>query len=741
MNEAIGKPLNRVDGRLKVTGKAPYAGDYHEPNLAHAVLFQSDIAAGTITGFDLKAARKVPGVVKIITFQNAPRLKPLKTPMGPGESFMPFQNNEVYYNGQHIGVVIANTLEAAQQAARLVKVSYKTAPAKLDLDKHLEDSYVISKMGTLGEINSQRGDVDEGLKSSEVTMNATYISPIENHNPMEPHATLAVFKKGEMKVYDATQGVAPTAKMLSQLFKVSFEKTLVVTKFMGGGFGCKGSLWPHEIIAVMAAQQTGRPVKLVLTRQQMFTGVGHRARTIQQIALGAKTTGELQAFKHIVINNTAVNKDYSERSAVPTPMLYQCDNLLAEHRLVKLNYQVPTFMRAPGECSGSFAIESAMDEMAYALKMDPVEFRLRNYADKDQKDKIPFSSKSLRQCYEVGMKQFNWSRRQATPGRVHEGEYLVGYGMATSTYPARRFPAKAHVELKDDGTAIVNSATQDLGTGTYTIMTQIAAEYLTIPVERVKFDLGLSSYPEAGVSGGSTTAASVGTAIKDACDAVHKEIAELAMKDKNSPLYKHKIEELAFTQGRIHLQSDKNTGEDFATLMKRNKKYSLSSNGNTPKDLNNKKFSTHSFGAQFVEVRVHPRTGEVRVSQMVGAFAAGTILNAKTARSQFMGGMIMGLGMGLMEATQPDLRSGRMTVKDLADYHVPISADVPKIDIIMVDEKDTEVNSLGAKGIGEIGIVGTAGAIANAVFNATGVRVRELPITPDKIIQGAQRLT
>jgi xanthine dehydrogenase YagR molybdenum-binding subunit len=398
-------------------------------------------------------------------------------------------------------------------------------------------------------------------------------------------------------------------------------------------------------------------------------------------------------------------------------------------------------MRAPGECSGSFAIESAMDELAHALKMDPIELRLRNYAEMDQKEKLPFSSKSLKQCYELARTKFNWSRRQATPASIHDGEYLVGYGMATSTYPARRFPAKAHVELKADGTAVVNSATQDLGTGTYTIMTQIAADGLHLPVEKVKFDLGLSSYPEASVSGGSTTAASVGSAIKEACDTLKQQLKDLASKDSAGPLYKIRDEEIAFTEGRIHLLKNKNTGETYAELLKRNRKDSLSSEGATPKDLHNKKFSTHSFGAQFAEVHVHPRTGEVRVTHLVGAFAAGKILNAKTARSQFMGGMVMGLGMGLMEETVPDLRTGRFTVKDLADYHVPVSADIPKIDIFTIDENDTEVNSLGAKGIGEIGIVGTAAAIANAVFNATGVRVRDLPITPDKVIRGITKLT
>ena len=734
---AMGRAMNRRDGHLKVTGRAKYAGDFPVKNLLYGVIFGSEIASGKISDIDMEAARRVPGVIEIMTYKNAPKVKLPKGDQGAGtgESFVPLQDAKIFYNGQHVGVVIAETLEAAHQAAKLVKVRYSAGASKLNLEQSLKDAYVMSKMPPIGPINAVTGNTEKALKESSVKIDQVYTTPIENHNPMEPSGTVADWSGDQLMVYDSTQGVASMADILAKAFKIDKSKVHVITKFVGGAFGCKGSCWPHQFLAVMASKLVKRPVKLLLTREQMFTGVGHRAKTIQPVTLGASREGKLLAIEHTCINNTALNKDYSERSAVATPMLYKCDNIKAVHKVVKLNYQVPTFMRAPGEVSGAFALESALDELSYELNIDPIQLRVQNYAQKDEHEHLPFSSKSLLQCYEQAAKKFDWSRRLARPGAIRDGDYLIGYGMATSTYPAKRFAATASIDLFNNGKVKVRSATQDLGTGSYTIFPQVAADRLAVDIDRVDFDLGDSKYPKSSVSGGSTTAASVGTAINAACESIKNQMVKLAVADASSPLYQADVGQITFSNARIHLKENLKKGESYVDLMTRNKVELLSAVGENPMSPPKPPtFSTHSFGAQFSEVRVHRLTGEVRIVKHVGAFACGKIINPKTTRSQYLGGIIMGFGMGLMEETRSDLRTGRLTVKDLADYHVPIQADIPSIDVIMVEEADSNVNPIGVKGVGEIGIVGVAPAIANAVYNATGLRIRDLPITPDKII-------
>ncbi|MGZ3735770.1 MAG: xanthine dehydrogenase family protein molybdopterin-binding subunit, partial [Bdellovibrionota bacterium] len=508
----------------------------------------------------------------------------------------------------------------------------------------------------------------------------------------------------------------------------------VITKFVGGAFGCKGSVWPHQFLAVMAAKKTGRPVKLSLTREQMFTGVGHRAATVQNVRIGAGGDGTLLSLEHTTTNSVAVNKDYSERSSVLTSMLYRCDNVKTTHHAVKLNYQVPTFMRAPGFSSGSFALESALDELAHATKIDPLELRRQNYAERDGGGKAPFTSKSLLQCYNEGAERFGWKGRPEKPGVRRNGDWLVGYGMATAVYPAHRFQAKARVELRADGSAKVSSATQDLGTGTYTIMAQLTADGVGVPVERVTVELGDSRLPQASVSGGSTTAASVGTAIDAACRTVRRELHALAHLQPESPLNGTKLEQVGFADGSIFLSSDPSRKDSLAEILRRSGEKAVIAEGSSEPEYK-PGLSKYAFGAQFTELQVHGYTGEVRLQRMLGAFACGKILNEKTARSQFMGGIIFGIGQALTESGAPDTRNGRLAVKDLADYHIPTNADVPPIEVVMVEEKDSAVNPIGAKGIGEIGIVGVAASIANAVFNATGIRLRDLPLTPDKLVR------
>ena len=736
----VGQPISRLDGRLKVTGTAHFAGDWSFPNVAHAVIFQSAIAKGKIKSFELKDARQVPGVIEILTFENAPKIEMPKAEAGgggAGESFVPLQDAVIHYNGQHIGAVIAETLEAATQAARLVKIRYAEDAARTDMDQLLKESYVVKTMAGMGPINYEKGKTASALKTAAVTLAEDYSSPLEHHNPMEPSATVAFWQGDKIQIYDATQSVWNVGKLVSQAFQVDHENVQVITKFVGGAFGCKGAFWPHQFIAIMATKKTGRPVKLVLKREQMFTGVGHRARTLQTIRLGSRADGTLEAIEHEIVNNTAVNKDYSERSGTATPMLYACPNIKTTHRLLKLNYQVPTFMRAPGEVTGAFALESAMDELAHRLKIDPVELRLKNYA-KDQDGK-PFSSKSLSECYAQAAQHFGWANRDAKPASQMDGAYFIGQGMATSTYPAKRFGAKAEVELFADGTAKVRSATQDLGTGSYTIFTQIAAQELGLELAKVDFDLGNSHFPQAGPSGGSTTAASVGTAIHLACASIREQLFKLATSAKDSKLTGKNPAELELRSGLVRVKDSPVSSESVGGILARNSLRKISALGENPA-TNDKRadYSTHSFGAQFYEVRVHSLTGEVQVTRAVGAFACGKIINPKTARSQFHGGMIMGIGMALMEATVADTRTGRLVVRDLADYHLPVQADISQLDVIVIEERDEHVNPIGVKGIGEIGIVGTAPALANAIFNATGVRLRDLPLTPDKMIQAWQ---
>jgi xanthine dehydrogenase YagR molybdenum-binding subunit len=512
---------------------------------------------------------------------------------------------------------------------------------------------------------------------------------------MEPHATLAVWNGNHLTVYDSTQGIFGVRKKLSKAFSIPPEQVRVITKFVGGGFGCKGSAWSHVVIAALAAKQLGRPVKVALTRPQMFGMVGGRPLTRQKISAAATKDGTLTALRHESLSTTSRFDDFLEPAALVSRHQYKCDNIQTSHRLVRLDIATPTYMRAPGESSGSFALESAVDELAHELGIDPVEFRLRNYAEVDPTDGRPFSSKSLRRCYELGAERFGWRKRSRRPELTLRGGKLVGIGMATASYPANFTKASALVRMNPDGTVLVQSGAVDLGTGTYTVMAQVAAEALGVPYERVRFDLGDTAMPESPRSGGSTTAASVASAVEAACRNLRQKL------DGTRAPLAAPVEAV----GQVAPSEDR------------------------------KKYSLHSFGAQFAEVEVDPDLGMVRVVRLVGAFAAGRILNARLARSQFMGGMVWGIGMALHEDAVYDEKLGRIMTRDLADYHVPSHKDVMVIDPVFLPvEKDEIVDPAGVKGIGEIGITGAAAAIANAVFDATGKRVRSLPITPDKLL-------
>ncbi|BAY80552.1 aldehyde oxidase and xanthine dehydrogenase, molybdopterin binding protein [Calothrix parasitica NIES-267] len=713
MVNIIGKPLNRVDGSLKVTGRAQYSAEFPQENLAYAVGIPSTIARGKIKSIDTSAAESLPGVIKVITHENAPKLQPLKTFMQGGtaaESYLPFQDNSVYYSGEHIGLVIADSLEQATYAASLVQFTYEEETPIVEMQKQRNEEF--EPQTVFGKKPSViRGNPQDAFNKADIKVDEIYTTPTENHNPIEPSATIAVWDNDTLTVYSSTQATYGTRKALADSLEIPEENIRVICQFIGGAFGCKGTFWSHMLLPVIASRQVNRPVKLVLTREDMYNVVGHRAETEQNVKLGATREGKLTAIIHDGITNTSMYDEFVEPFTVATHMMYACDNLQASQRLVRLNRVTPTFMRAPGEAPGIFAIESAMDELAYALKIDPIELRLINHADTDPDENLPWSSKSLKECYQIGAEKFGWSKRNPEIGSMRDGRYLIGMGMATATYPAFSSPASAKAKMLSDGSVVVQSSTHEMGGGTATVMAQLIADTLGFPFEKVCFEYGDTKLPRAPVSGGSMTISSVGSAVHGAVKGLQAKILEL---------------------GGIK-QSDSLTIEDYANILKKNNREQIEIEYDA-KFSQEKEYSKHAFGAQFVEVRIDPDFGEVRINRYTGAFACGKILNHKTARSQFMGGIIMGIGMALMEESVVDPNLGRVMNANLGEYHVPVNADIPDIDIEMVEEIDNHVNPIGTKGIGEIGITGVAAAVANAVYHATGKRVRNLPITPDKVM-------
>jgi xanthine dehydrogenase YagR molybdenum-binding subunit len=733
---ATGKGLDRVDARLKVTGQAQYAAEVPVANVVHAVIVESTIAKGQITSIDARLAEQAPGVLVVLTHLNAPKLPGAAKKAGPIDRVLQIlQDPHVVYSGQPVALVVADSLERAQYAATLVAVRYDASSPVAEMDGSLGSAYKPGSTGPAGEPDSKRGDVSAAMARAHTTIDATYTTSVQNHNPMEPHATIAVWQGDDrLTVYDATQGIFGVRKKLALVFELAPDKVRVINHYVGGAFGCKGTPWSHVVLSTMAAKVLGRAVKLVLTRQQMFSMVGHRPKTLQRVVLGADASGALLAITHQVTSETSTFDEFVEPSAVQTRMLYACPCVETSHRLVRIDVGTPTFQRAPGESTGTFALESAMDELAQALRMNPLELRLRNYAETSPDDGKPWSSKSLRECYRQGAERFGWSKRVPRPRSTRDGRWLVGWGMATATYPARQSPSSAIARARPDGTVLVQAGSQDIGTGTYTIMTQIAADALGVPYERVRFELGDTTFPETPGSGGSQTASSTGSAVKMACLELRRKLAERAVADPASPLHGLSPDDIGAEDGALLLTADPSRRDPYQAVVARSGAPEITAEFHTKEKEDRKKFATHSFGADFVEVRVDDELGEVRVTRVVGAFAAGKILNPKTARSQLIGGIVWGLGLALFEHTERDSRSARVVTRDLADYHVPVHADVPMIDVIMIPEDDPHVNEIGAKGVGEIGITGVAAAIANAVHHATGKRVRELPITLDKLL-------
>jgi xanthine dehydrogenase YagR molybdenum-binding subunit len=737
---AIGAPINRTDAWAKVSGQARYSAEHPVEGLVHAVLVTSTIPSGRVLRIDDQAAREVPGLLLVMTPQNVMRL-PEKTKDGKiqppvGRRLTLLQEDDVYYNNQPIAVVVADTLEHARDAAARLRVEYEHKPAQLDFDVARQSLHPPEKVLTES-TDTRRGDLQAGLLAGSHRIDATYTTPIENHNPLETHATIAEWEGDKLTVHDSTQYMKGVQKILSAIFDIPQENVTAICPYVGGGFGSKGSVWSHVPLTAMAARQLGRPVKLSLDRNQMFGPVGQRPITEQRMRMAALDDGRMMASSHDTIAYTSMLEDWIEPCGLMTRMMYESPNQETSHRLARMNLGTPTFMRAPGEASGSFALESAMDELAYELGMDPVDLRLKNYTERDPGKDLPWSSKSLRQCYEIGAERFGWRERNPQPRSMRLGDKLVGWGMATATYPTNRSAGECSATLLPDGSALFRSGTQDLGTGTYTVMTQIAADALGVPVDSVRFELGNSQMPEAPVSGGSTTVASVGPAVQAAGHALRLKLIGIAAADEHSPLAGALPDAVGVELGELYLLADpsKRTSMlEIATRHQQRHGEAVEVTAKAEPGDASKKYSMHAFGAVFVEVQVDEALGEIRVPRVVGVYGVGKLMNEKTGYSQLMGGVVWGISLALLEETLIDKRNGRAVNGNLAEYHVPTNADIQAIDVQIVDEDDPHVNPLGAKGIGEIGITGVGAAIANAVYHATGKRVRDLPITLDKVL-------
>jgi xanthine dehydrogenase YagR molybdenum-binding subunit len=729
----VGKAITRVDAGPKTQGQALYAADQPVEAVAFAQCVSSTIARGRIVKIDTSKAEAVAGVLQILTHLNAPRLTMPKfafqESLVPAEHLAPLQSDEVLHAGQHVAVVVAETFEQATYAAGLIEIRYEKHPPVLDLATAPDRFFPESFFGM--PLQSSRGDVAAAFVDAAFDVDAEYYTPVTNHNPLEPHATIARWDGEKLTLYDATQGVTASSATIAATFGVPAENVHVISPFVGGGFGCKGFVWPHTVLAAVAARHVGRAVKLVLTRHQMFGSVGHRTDTRQRVHIASDKRGRFTAIEHRTTMHTSFAGEFFEPAGNTTNFLYSCANVKVSHEAVRLNLGTPCPMRAPGEAPGLFALESALDELAATLEIDPIELRRINHATRDESGDLPFSSKHLLECYERGAERIGWAQR-AAPRARREGHELIGLGMATATYPGLRDAASVRIVLETDGHAIVESGTQDIGTGTYTIMAQVAADALGLPMDRIEARLGDSSLPRAPISGGSQSAASVMPAVDEAARMVRDRLIALSIAE-GAPFEGSSASDISVENGRLIRGGDFANGVSYGDVLRENGAIQATASLQPEEG----KAHVQSFGAQFAEVRVDEELGRVRVSRFVGVFDCGKIINQKTARSQMLGGIIYGIGMALFEETLADPVSGRLVTSDLAQYLVPVNADIPEIEIDFIEFPDYRLNSLGIRGVGEIGITGVAAAVANAVHNATGKRVRDLPILPEKILSSA----
>ncbi|GAA3091884.1 xanthine dehydrogenase family protein molybdopterin-binding subunit [Streptomyces rectiviolaceus] len=690
---ALGAPAERREGPQKVTGTARYAAEHTPEGCAYAWPVPATVARGTVTAVDAAAALALPGVVDVLTHLNAPRLEK------PDDGTLAvLQDARVPHRGWYVALVVADSLEAARAGAAAVQVTYAEEPHDVTLKADHPEAYVPEdEDGTSGE--HVRGDAEAAFASAPSRVDVAYrVPPLHNH-PMEPHAATAHWQDGRLTVHDSSQGATTVRDVLAGMFSLPKEQITVVSEHVGGGFGSKGTPRPHVVLASMAARVTGRPVKLSLPRRQLAAVVGHRSPTVHRVRLGAERDGRLTSVIHEVSAHTSRVKEFVETAAAATRVMYPSPHARTTHRVVALDVPSPSWMRAPGEAPGMYALESAMDELALTLGIDPVELRLRNDTQREPDSSKPFSSRHLAECLREGARRFGWSERDPRPRSRAEGPVLVGSGVAAATYPVVVAPSRASAHAYPDGTFVVRVNATDIGTGARTVLAQVAADALGVPLESVRTDIGSSDLPAASLAGGSSGTASWGWAVHEACTRLAARLAG----QQGQQLPPEGVGATADTAGEADADSD---------------------------------YSRHSFGAHFAEVGVDTVSGEVRVRRLLGVYAAGHILNSRTARSQFIGAMTMGLGMALTEGSTMDAAFGDFAEADLAAYHVPANADVPAIEAHWIDEDDPHLNPMGSKGIGEIGIVGTAAAIGNAVHHATGLRLRELPLTPDRVLAG-----
>ena len=732
-----GDALNRVDGRQKVTGAAKYSADYIIPGLTYAVLVESTIAKGHIKNIDIKKAENAPGVLAVIHHGNAPKIPGYETggipatPSTAGEPFRIFQNAQIYFAGQPIAVVVADTYERALYAASLVKLVYNSMEHKTSVEAN-RDKVALPKSPRYA--NYLRGEAN-AYKHAAIKIEAEYIIPIEVHNPLELHATTALWDgEDKVTVYEKTQGVKSTQRSIMDAFKLKEQNVQVNSDYVGGGFGSGLRTWPHTIAAVLTAKKVNKPVKLVLSRSQMFTMVGYRPYSWQKIGLGATPDGKLTGLTHEAISETSTYEEFTDRTVDLSKMLYACPNVNTSYKIIALDKSTPTWMRGPGEATGAFALESAMDELSYALNIDPLELRIKNHADIDPQRNLPWSGKYLKECYEKGAEAIGWNKRNPKPNAMQDGEWKLGYGIGSGSFAANRGRATVKAVLLANGSLLLQSAVSDSGPGTATSMTVIATEAFGLSADKITFELGDSSFPPGPTQGGSTTTSTLGSAVHDVCKALQQKMAELITNKEGSLLKNAKPEDLVFAKGYVTLKTDTAKKVAYTDVLKQHNLSQLEVTKDSQAGDERNRFSIYSFAVHFVQVLVHPLTGVVRIKRVVTVADAGKIINEKTAASQIMGGVVSGIGMALMEDAVFDHRFGRCVNNNLADYHVPVSVDVPQIEALFIDKPDPIINPMGSKGLGEIANVGFAAAVANAVYHATGKRIRALPITPDKLL-------
>ncbi len=736
-DKPLPQPPHRYEGVGKVTGRAKYVAEFKEPfavkDMLYAYMVQSTIPNGTITSMDHKAAERAPGVVAVLTPFNAPRLQsgPAKPPTK--NKIQILQDKDVDYNGQPIAVVIAQSLPEARAGAALLKVNYATKPAQLDFMGRLGDARP-PKSRSREPNSKKRGDAQQALAGAQVKLDQTYITPVQNHNPMEPHATIAWWTGEKLTVYDTTQGITSDKMTLARILNLAQDDVHVMCPIVGGGFGCKGSTWSHVILTAMAARVVNKPVKLVLGREQMFGPVGARPSTVNHIQIAANSDGKITGIQHDAVINGSVLEDFIENSVTLTRNLYQSGSTETSLKVVEMNVGVPTFMRAPGESTSSAVLEMAMDELAEKLKMDPLQLRMVNYAQRDPTDDKPWSSKHLDDCYKQAAERFGWSKRNPVPAQMTEGNEWIGHGMATACYGAHRSSAHVKVRALPDGRMWVGTGSQDLGTGTYTIIQQTAAQALGMDLSLIEVKIGDSTLPKAPVSGGSQSAASVGPAVQAACQQMKLKLGDLAVGDAQSPLHGALPETVDVNEGRVFLKKDTSKGETIKDLLARSGNNPVEVEGSAEPDESHSSFSEFSWGAVFAEVAVDKTTHMVKVRRIVATYDIGLLLNNKTGLNQLMGGIVWGVGFALEEETHFDPNTGRTVNENLAEYHVPVNRDIGTLDVTALNIPDTNFSQQGARGIGEIGITGAMAAVANAVYNATGKRVRHYPLTPDKLL-------